>query len=103
MQDPIQKRLREKFKEIPKWAEDFPLDNQKDSNISRRDFIRYLGLVSLGFFVGTAGVWFRSLFKSQQVHPYNEMKIVDREDLKIDSNHLLHRPGSQKNQNPSNR
>ncbi|MCR4336350.1 MAG: Rieske (2Fe-2S) protein [Candidatus Omnitrophica bacterium] len=89
MSDPIEKRLQEKFKEIPKWAEDFPLDHPKDANISRRDFIRYLGLVSLGFFATTLGVWVKALFKSQQVHSYTSMKIVDRDDLKIGESYVF--------------
>lgn len=91
MPDPIEKRLKDKFKEIPKWAEDFPMDNQKDANVSRRDFIRYLGLVSLGFFSGTAWVWLKSLFTSEQM--YKSMKIIDREDLKIGESYVFQIPG----------
>ncbi len=92
MQDPIEKRLEEKFKKVPKWAEDFPIDQNKDSNVSRRDFIRYLGLVSFGFFMGTFGVWARSLFKSTQAHQYQRMKILDKEDLKIGESYVFEIP-----------
>ena len=92
MSDPIEERLKTKYKEIPKWAEDFPLDNKKDSDVSRRDFIRYLGLVSLGFFAGTAGVWLKSLFKVQQLHTFHRMKIIDKEDLKIGESYVFEIP-----------
>ncbi len=93
MSDPIEKRLTEKFKEIPKWAEDFPIDQKLDSNISRRDFIRYLGLVSLGFFTGTIGMWIKALLKGEKVHSYTSMKIVDRDDLKIGESYVFKIPG----------
>lgn len=93
MTDPIEKRLQDKYKETPKWAEDFPIDQNRDTNVSRRDFIRYLGLVSFGFFTGILGVWIKSLFKLGQVHSYSRMKIVDREDLKIGESYVFEVPG----------
>lgn len=89
MQDPIKERLKEKFKEVPKWAEDFPLDTQKDANVSRRDLVRYLGLVSVGFFMGSAGVWIKSLFKSGKSITYAPMKIIDRDDLKVGESYVF--------------
>lgn len=91
MQDPIKERLKEKFKDVPKWAEDFPLDTQKDANVSRRDLVRYLGLVSLGFFMGSAGVWVKSLFRTSKTS-YVPMKIVDRDDLKVGESYVFEVP-----------
>lgn len=94
MENPIEKRLQEKFKEVPKWAEDFPLDSQKDSNVSRRDFIKYLGLVSLGFFAGTFGVWVRSLFKvHESPKQMARFKIVDHDDLPVGGSYVFEVPG----------
>ena len=42
MNEPIIKRLKKKFGILPKWAEDFSIETEKDSNVSRRDFIRFL-------------------------------------------------------------
>lgn len=92
MNDPIKERLKEQYKEVPKWAEDFPLDQNRDANVSRRDFIRYLGLVSLGFFVGTAGVWVKSWVKSQQVRAYVPKKIIDKEDLHVGEAYVFEIP-----------
>ena len=92
MQDPIEKRLQDEYRQVPKWAEDFPIDQNRDSNVSRRDFIRYLGLVSLGFFAGSFGMWIKSLFKSEQVHNYKRMKIIDKEDLKIGESYVFEIP-----------
>lgn len=93
MTDPIQKRLEDKFKKTPKWAEDFPLESSKDSNVSRRDFIRYLGLVSFGFFLGIAGIWLKSVFKSAPVMSASRMKIIDRGDLKVGESYVFAVPG----------
>ena len=93
MPDPIKERLEKKFKEIPKWAEDFPLDNQKDVNISRRDFIRYLGLVSAGFFIGTAGIWLKSLWGTSPRVSWGRIKIIDKEDLKVGESYVFQIPG----------
>lgn len=93
MEDPIKERLHEKFKEVPKWATDFPLDTRKDANVSRRDLVRYLGLVSVGFFIGSAGVWIKSLFRSAKSH-YTPMKIVDRGDLKVGESYVFEVPGT---------
>lgn len=95
MSDPIKKRLEEKNNgQIPKWAEDFSIEQEKDSNLSRRDFIRYLSLVSLGFFTGTLGVWVQSLIKSRNpAAQYNRLRIVGHEDLKIGESYVFEIPG----------
>ena len=52
--DPIRERLPQN-QALPKWAEDFPVDAKADGHVARRDFIRFLCLVSLGLFTGQAG------------------------------------------------
>lgn len=93
--DPIKKRLEKKHGgQLPKWAEDFPLDQTKDSNVSRRDFVRYLGLVSFGFFAGVAGVWLKALFKKEMPAPtYSRLKIVGPDDLRIGESYVFEIPG----------
>jgi nitrite reductase/ring-hydroxylating ferredoxin subunit len=36
----------------PRWRQDFPIDWPEDEYISRRDFVKFMGLVSLSFTVG---------------------------------------------------
>lgn len=93
-EDRIQKRLEEQYEgDIPKWAEDFPIDQAKDASLSRRDFIRYLSLVSLGFFTGTVGVWAKSFFEMQRKYVYNRMRIVGPDDLKVGESYVFEIPG----------
>ncbi len=65
MSDPIQKRLKDKFKILPKWTEDFSIESGQEKSVSRRDFIRFLGLVSLGLLTGTVGVLLKLLFEEE--------------------------------------
>lgn len=93
--DPIKKRLEGKYQgQVPKWAEDFPLEQNKDSNVSRRDFIRYLSLVSFGFFSGIAGVWIKSVLKLQEPSRIvKRLRIIGRDDLKVGESYVFEIPG----------
>lgn len=89
MQEPNQKRLHEKFKGTPKWSEDFPLHSKDDSNISRRDFIRYLALISFGFFLGTLGVWIKTFFRNDFQVKAIRKRIIAKDDLKIGESYVF--------------
>lgn len=39
---------------LPKWREDFPYESENDEHITRRDFVRFLTLVSGGFAIGNS-------------------------------------------------
>jgi len=91
----VKERLVEKFSSIPKWAEDFSIDTRQDANISKRDFIRFLFLVSLGLFTGMVGVWLRGLFRAQaKPAPLPQTKILDREDIGIGDSYVFTIPGT---------
>lgn len=62
-------------KPLPKWREDFPVEQEFDDFITRRDFVRFLGLVSAGMVVGNASIVVRSLAKEEG--PFPEMPIPD--------------------------
>jgi arsenite oxidase small subunit len=87
------KRLEEKFgQEPPKWTEDFSIEANQERNVSRRDFIRFLALVSLGLFTGTTGVFLRSLFKDQEP-PLSNAKIAGLNDLAVGESRSFTIPG----------
>lgn len=92
MNEPIQKRLKSKFGEMPKWAEDFSIEANQDKNISRRDFIRFLALVSLGLFTGTAGVLLRSLFTDENLS-LSCVKIAGPDELAVGESQSFMIPG----------
>ena len=92
MNEPIQKRLKEKFTELPKWAEDFSIEVNQDKNVSRRDFIRFLSLVSFGLLTGTASVFLNSLLQEGKL-PANSVKILGLNDLAIGESRSFTIPG----------
>ena len=92
MNEPIKKRLKNKFGELPKWAEDFSIETNQDKNVSRRDFIRFLALVSLGLLTGTAGVLVRSLFVDEKT-PSAGVKIAGPDELAVGESQSFIVPG----------
>lgn len=62
----IFERLKRRFSDVPKWAEDFPVEASDDTTVSRRDFVRYLFLVSSGIFTGTLAVVAGGIFAKRR-------------------------------------
>lgn len=92
MNEPIQKRLKKKFTDLPKWAEDFSIESGQDKNVSRRDFIRFLSLVSLGLLTGTAGVFLKSLYRKEQT-PLAGEKIFGLNEIAVGESRSFTIPG----------
>lgn len=62
-----------------KWREDFPYQSERDDHITRRDFTRFLLLVSAGFAVGNGWILAKAaLQKSKLVTPVD---ICSENDL----------------------
>lgn len=92
MDEPIQKRLKKKFGQLPKWAEDFSIEAGEERDVSRRDFIRFLGLVSFGLFMGTMGVFLKSLFTHEGSSTAN-VKIAELDTIAIGESTTFMIPG----------
>ena len=65
--------------EIPKWREDFPHETEADEFIARRDFLRFVGLVSAGLAVGNGLVYVKSLQESEG--PFPELEVARAGEL----------------------
>ncbi len=74
----------------PKWAEDFPVDSDKDIKVARRDFIRFLFLVSVGLFTGTFWVYIKQFFKKQT--PTGPFKIISPSDIEVGGSYVFQLP-----------
>lgn len=96
MNDPIKKRIKKKFEKEPKWAEDFSIETKEEQHVSRRDFIRYLSLVSFGLFSGAVGVLLKSLLdKNEKGSIVNKgVKLVDQLDMEIGESYSFKIPGT---------
>lgn len=77
-------------KNRPKWAEDFPIDVDQDTHVARRDFIRFLFLVSLGLFTGTVGVFIKNLW--HRIHPISPFRILGAEDIEVGGSYVFDLP-----------
>jgi len=74
----------------PKWKEDFPIDVDQDAHIARRDFIRFLALVSAGLFTGTLGTYVKSRFRSERkIKPF---KIAGKEAVEVGGSYVFQLP-----------
>lgn len=52
--------------EQPRWRQDFPIDWPQDDYITRRDFAKFMVLVSLAFTVGQFGILAQNFFRRQR-------------------------------------
>lgn len=77
-------------KPLPKWREDFPIEQEFDDHITRRDFVRFLGLVSAGLMVGNASIFVRSL--AGEEGPFPEVAVAGAEKLEPGNWMTFHYP-----------
>jgi Rieske Fe-S protein len=81
----------EEIENIPQWRADFPIDVPQDDYVSRRDFTKFLMLVSLAFVVGQFWIllinWKRRLSGNPPL-----MEIAGAENLPAHGTLLFHYP-----------
>lgn len=58
---------------LPKWREDFPFESEGDDFITRRDFTRFLCIISAGFATGNAWILGKSLTRKDKEPPVVEV------------------------------
>lgn len=66
---------------IPKWREDFPVESETDDYITRRDFMRFLLLVSGGLMVGSGSILAKSLRPPHAEAAPTPVKLCDVADM----------------------
>ncbi len=70
--------------EKTKWREDFPVDEVKEHYVERREFTKFLLLISGSFVVGQAYIGVRNFFrKSAQQLPIKKIASID--SIKVNS------------------
>lgn len=55
--------------EQPAWRREFPVDLAEDVYLSRRNFTRYMGLISFAFMVGQFWIALRGFFRGREARP----------------------------------
>lgn len=53
----------------PKWRRDFPIDLPRDEYVARRDFTKFMVLISLGFVVGQFWILFQNALRRRTGAP----------------------------------
>lgn len=79
-----------------KWRSDFPVDIPKDHFVSRREFIKFLALVSGIFALGQVGLGFlTSLQKNPQKNPQSRLvpvSVATTSELAVGQSKIFHYP-----------
>lgn len=76
----------------PKWRQDFPIDIPQDGYVSRREFTKFLVLISFSFVVGQVWILTQKLLRrSTGEAPLVEIASV--RDMNIGSTRLFNYPG----------
>ena len=55
--------------EQPRWRHDFPIDLPEDNYIARRDFTKFLVLISLAFAAGQLWIGFQNILRKRRGEP----------------------------------
>ena len=66
----------------PAWRQDFPIDSPQDQYVERRDFVKFLTLTSLAFFVGQLWIVVQSWRRRSQV-PAGAKRIASIREIPI--------------------
>lgn len=66
----------------PKWRQDFPIDWAQDTYIARRDFTKFLVLISLAFTTGQLWILVQQFLKTKETAA-TAIKIADLNQLQI--------------------
>jgi len=75
-----------------RWKEDFPVSCDDDTYATRREFMKFLGLTSVAFFIGTcaaaAGQWWNRIRAGQSA----SIAIADLEEIPVGGHKLFRYP-----------
>lgn len=75
-----------------RWRLDFPIDTPRDEYVTRRDFTKYMVLVSLGFVVGQFWILVHSATRRRAALP-PPRRVIAVSALQVGGSHLFSYPG----------
>ena len=76
----------------PKWRRDFPVDTAREEEVERRDFVKFLVLVSGAFATGQLWVVGKDIVR-RRTDPPGTMAIAKISDVAVGSAHSFNYPG----------
>lgn len=77
----------------PKWRRDFPIDVEEDNHVSRRDFTKFMVLVSFAFVVGQFWIWLISRRRRARPQPAGQ-RIAALDEIPVGGARSFHYPGA---------
>lgn len=75
----------------PKWRQDFPIDVPQDNYVARRDFVKFMVLISGAFVVGQIWIGLDNLRRRARGRPVR-MKIISLSALPVGGTVVFHYP-----------
>ena len=77
----------------PTWKDHFPINWLDDDYVTRREFTKSLGLVSLAAFVATSAVAAVDAVRRRVKSQYPAMRVAGLEELPVGHSKVFHYPG----------
>jgi nitrite reductase/ring-hydroxylating ferredoxin subunit len=78
----------------PRWRQDFPIDWAQDNYITRRDFTRFMVLISLAFTVGQFWILLQNFFRVRR-GALSMLEIGQADQLAVGGSLIFHYPDEQ--------
>jgi Rieske Fe-S protein len=75
---------------VPKWREDFPFTAAGEEEVTRREFVRYLTVGSVGAAVGS--LFLAGMAQVRRRPDVGEMEVVALDDIPVPGSYLFHYP-----------
>jgi Rieske Fe-S protein len=76
--------------ETPKWREDFPYTAAGEEEVTRREFVRYLTVGSVGAAAGS--IWLAGLTHRRRPSDVGEIEVVALDDVPVPGTYLFSYP-----------
>ena len=75
-----------------RWKKDFPIPSEEDSYVTKREFTKFLGLISLAFFAGTFTAAARKLWKRATAGRFAAVAVAGVDEIPVGSYKLFRYP-----------
>jgi nitrite reductase/ring-hydroxylating ferredoxin subunit len=77
----------------PRWRKDFPIDIPRDEHVARRDFAKFMVLVSAAFTAGQGWLLARHLFRRQRPDPLPARAVARVSEVPVGGSLVFSYPG----------
>lgn len=75
-----------------RWQDDFPVQSEEESYVTRREFTKFLGLTSFAFLLGTCAAAARTIWKRMTAAHGPAKRVAAIEEVPVGSSRLFRYP-----------